>query len=1361
MMVLLVVVKIIATTALFTAAAAGDSTTTTTTTTPRRGTENPVEIIILTDRIEPTTALLDSVCVNTEKFLAFHVVVPDRREEVVWSILPESCEGSTLRIYTESGIVASWDHGAKHNSVFNCLRFYLALLPEFAHLDRIIFMDDDIVMRGDVGKLWDYPQTKAISAGCLNWIWNDCGRMEASLNFSYVQVPYFGFGSMTGARADVSNATCRSLEDEECAPPGFFDTLAEASAEIREDKAVLTLEELRTKRAWNFGLNKFNLTAWRDANLTEVYFRWINANAHYGWFPTSSLAYGLGIPFLALADDMVCMDDDDLPVLHGLGFVEADDLSRSKEVANRGIETYYALHWNGDRKPWSWEVAIDEYAEYFLAHAPKMKSEYEKKRKEVQAAAEIRKKAKTNAFFVWTAPRSGSEWFMSILDRHENVCASGETQSSGRGWPREALLLREATEWADVCQPKAVCHWSITARLLESLLQETERGQHLPESCYATQAEAANYSYYGSHLGTICALLNRAIVVAAAEAGAENAPAGSEAPVFWHQKVMQAAFHYFVAHVVGAERPGDARDNIFSEEEEQQQHQELAAPNGILNPDDRLVHASFSQDNIQMPCSCPLHTTVSGLKVMGGWLRKPSSSPAAAAGGYNLTGVISELGAKLVILDRMNLVSSYISLRIGQTLGSFHCTKGGKCNRDLRVNVQVDRLVQFLKQTIAQRVARNALLASMDVEVLHVEYESCVASPRDCFRRVLDFLDVDSGEAVLDSLLATTGGSITRDSRSLRDKVHNFDAVATGLNKAGFGHFLNPRTGNGGIITKKSSSSSSSSSEKETLSEEKKKKKTHVALLSDRAFAIAATLTSVCLHASDVEALVFHLVLPDDESDPAWDLKEVLGACEGATFELRSMASVQSELELVWQVSSEADESGTTYAKDRDPKHASPFNLARFYLPTLEAFAHADRLILLDDDVLVQGDIIAAVHETSRAPVVASCQNWFVEEDGGMASSVLMNVLETSYLGFDGIPRGAPYSKAFCDDEKKENCMPHDFLAKLAAAKTKVDCETFFACSNAFTATDVGTRLQLEPAWNWGLVSIDVPKWRAANLTRAYHAWLDAAASIFPVGSLAHGLGLGIVALAGKVQCWESALTADISVLSGLGFVQPSTLRDLGIEVESAFALHFNGDTKPWTDESPFKELWDVYASASYLDTNAISDEETSDSSFVRNRKLIASHYPKKEARRSKKEYGKDYEYAYSKNNNKYGKKDEYAYSNGGDLYVKNLWVKNLYVQNQQTTPRPAVGRTEAPTPYNPYLPAPTEYVTVGEPAPVNSPTYLPDALSAYEKKQIKKMIKKQIKKEEEEEMLKAYKQHLKNAKDDDRYYYHHHKSRF
>lgn len=1396
------------------------------------GGSSAVELIILTDRIEPTSALLDSVCANTQSDLVFHVVVPDPREELAASILPESCQDSRLKVYTESSIVnsirdlglpltweievpetsytvqvAAWDHGAKHNSVFNCLRFYLALLPEFEQLEQIIFMDDDVVLRGDIAKLWNYPQTKAISAGCLNWIWNGCGRMEASLNYSYVDVPYFGFGSMTGARTYVDNVTCQSPDEHECAPPGFFGSLAEASLNIRQrgDRPILTVDTLRSKRAWNFGLNKFNLTAWRQANLTEVYFQWIDANARYGWFPTSSLAYGLGIPFLALADDMVCIDDD-LPILHGLGFVEADDLMRSAEVADRGIDTYYALHWNGDRKPWLWESAIDEYADYYLQHAPSIKDTYQHKREQLALAAEVRKQAKTNSFVVWTAPRSGSEWFMSILDRHPNICASGETQSSGRGWPREALLLREATEWADVCQPKAVCHWSITARLLESLLQETEREGQMPEICYATEVEAANYSHFGSHLSTMCELLNRAIIIASAETGTNVPASGPGKVAYWHQRVMQAAFHYFVAHILNSDKPGDdivaqlyPQDPMAEQDPPAVNEADLDTPNGILSPDDRLLEAQFAKE-VRLPCSCPLHTTVTGLKVMGGWLRPPRQSPDNDAGqlspssGYNLTGVISQIGSKVLILDRMNLVSSYISLRIGQTLGSFHCA-GKKCKYDVRVNVQVDRLVQFLKQTIAQRVARNAMLESMDVEVLHVEYESCVAEPRDCFDRVLDFLDVERNDAILDGLLSTIEGvSLTRDTRSLRERVNNFDSVATGLIKAGFGHFLSIGQPGSEAAIPRSTSVGGVTTEDRDNTETKQandvaKPKTHIALLSDRAYAIAATLKSVCLHASDVESLAFHIVLPNDETDPAWDVKDVLDPCTGATFNLRSMASVEAEVKeklsgegAVWTSWGEDEETKPpakllVYATDRDAKHTSPFNLARFYLPLLSDFDTVERIILLDDDVLVQGDILVAdatAWRESHATVVAGCQNWGIEkvqkrDDKGKVSfvdekvsSVLMNVFETTYLGFNGVPRGAPFTKALCASETDTHCMPPTFMPNLAQAFDEVACKVD-KCHNT-TPDQLGALLQNEPAWNWGLTAINVPQWRDNNLTVAYHEWVETAErrALFPRGSLSHGLGIGIMALLGRVQCWESTLNSenpeqspDISVLQGLGFVAPAELEHLGINIDTAFALHFNGELKPWTDKSQFKEIWEGYSAASYLDNpdEEVVLEETADSSF-RRRKLVEKHTAQSERR----ELG----------GHMSGHKKGHHSKKADDIYVKNLYVKNFYVNKMKKKP-PRMplptgapsgdivpGSTLGPSPYLPSVP--TQFIEGEEPfptpgmptmAPTMGPDHPPkpkDTLSPYEKKEVKKMIKKAFKKEEKQEKKHKYK-HYKNVR--------------
>ena len=91
-------------------------------------------------------------------------------------------------------------------------------------------------------------------------------------------MPYFGV-------ADWDRA-CATADERECAPVGLKASLDDAAVEI--NGAVI---DWRGQKAWNFGLNVFDLDAWRAQNATEKYAAWISANQRHGWFPDTSLAY--------------------------------------------------------------------------------------------------------------------------------------------------------------------------------------------------------------------------------------------------------------------------------------------------------------------------------------------------------------------------------------------------------------------------------------------------------------------------------------------------------------------------------------------------------------------------------------------------------------------------------------------------------------------------------------------------------------------------------------------------------------------------------------------------------------------------------------------------------------------------------------------------------------------------------------------------------------------------------------------------------------------------------------------------------------------------------------------------------------
>ena len=43
----------------------------------------------------------------------------------------------------------------KHANPFNHLRFYLAHVPQYANVDRVLLLDDDVIVQGNIGALID------------------------------------------------------------------------------------------------------------------------------------------------------------------------------------------------------------------------------------------------------------------------------------------------------------------------------------------------------------------------------------------------------------------------------------------------------------------------------------------------------------------------------------------------------------------------------------------------------------------------------------------------------------------------------------------------------------------------------------------------------------------------------------------------------------------------------------------------------------------------------------------------------------------------------------------------------------------------------------------------------------------------------------------------------------------------------------------------------------------------------------------------------------------------------------------------------------------------------------------------------
>lgn len=127
----------------------------------------------------------------------------------------------------------------KYLSILNHLRFYL---PEiFPRLNKVLFLDDDIVVQQDLSALWSIDLK-----GKVNGAVQTCGevfhRFDRYLNFSNPLI-------------------AKNFDRRAC--------------------------------GWAYGMNMFDLSEWRRQNITDVYHYWQGQNEHRLLWKLGTLPAGL------------------------------------------------------------------------------------------------------------------------------------------------------------------------------------------------------------------------------------------------------------------------------------------------------------------------------------------------------------------------------------------------------------------------------------------------------------------------------------------------------------------------------------------------------------------------------------------------------------------------------------------------------------------------------------------------------------------------------------------------------------------------------------------------------------------------------------------------------------------------------------------------------------------------------------------------------------------------------------------------------------------------------------------------------------------------------------------------------------
>ncbi|GLT42378.1 hypothetical protein SLA2020_163800 [Shorea laevis] len=193
-------------------------------------------------------------------------------------------------------------HYPRYTSLLNHLRFYM---PEvFPALNKIVFLDDDVVVQKDLSKLWSLDMK-----GKVNGAVETCQKSEASFQPMDMLINFSD--PFVAKRFDVNACT------------------------------------------WAFGMNLFDLKEWRRQNLTSLYQKYLKLGLKRPLWKVGSLPLG----WVTFYNQTVSLDKK----WHALG------LGYESGVRQPDIEGAAVIHYNGIMKPWL-DIAVPEYKGYWSKH---------------------------------------------------------------------------------------------------------------------------------------------------------------------------------------------------------------------------------------------------------------------------------------------------------------------------------------------------------------------------------------------------------------------------------------------------------------------------------------------------------------------------------------------------------------------------------------------------------------------------------------------------------------------------------------------------------------------------------------------------------------------------------------------------------------------------------------------------------------------------------------------------------------------------------------------------------------------------------------------------------------------------------
>ena len=599
--------------------------------------------------------------------------------------------------------VGAWDNLDTHSHELNHIRFYLPHVSVFDGKRYFYFMDDDLLIHKDLGVLAqktmdELPTNHGLVCACNIWMWNsECFHFEFQTKKDYI----LSMPSLYGDRE-----VCKTDSESHCVPANYWDFVNSLMPEGGKDQ-----------HAWNFGFSLFALKNWRDLKLTEKYEHVMKESYRLHVFPETSLTFGLGVSYIAFAGNVECWNEDHVKVRDGFGFIEWDRYAAT--FGDNFYDDVAVAHYTGPDKPWVNESRIE-----LRAINPWLKMMAEEN---MTIPIQLPLEPTNNLFTLLGSDRSGAQWIMSVLDKHPQVCASGEADKPETGFPAD-VLLPDGLPWYPYCSIKRGCTYEFVSKMIAELTSKVTN-EKIPLRCVDGYDAVANNDPIADHLPRLCNFIKRLD------------------GIFDRDNVAQHWVDAFVTEnkeVIGC---GCVRG---------------VKAKGLKVMAEWILPSGFPYDNSAPPFINLSNTKVRGSKIIrlkrkNAWARYKSMLMAQQTGVYH----------PITPGDKKNQIASLKNIEI-----------------------EVNHMEWHMKRMEAMDQAADDWAKEHASDVLWLDYDDCRANTAECFSKIYTFIGVDTSHVGKKAELYESTFATFANTDSTMDFVSNKGIITELIGTHGWDHFV-------------------------------------------------------------------------------------------------------------------------------------------------------------------------------------------------------------------------------------------------------------------------------------------------------------------------------------------------------------------------------------------------------------------------------------------------------------------------------------------------------------------------------------------------------------------------------------------